>query len=423
MKDDNRKRINFSRQAMASELKVINTKLSAIHNDQQIDADRYSILQYKANLTTHPKKIKKILLLMIKNKIRLPMFAAISAALFSTATMASNGIEFTNQDWQVVCDNTRTCRLAGYQAENNSEFPISVLLIRRAGANAGVDGKVKLGGAKESSSKALMQLGNRHRISLFINGRDYGETKPFSTAAGNADLTPTQVTALLEALTKSSKIELVLRNSRWQLSDKGASAVMLKADEAQGRVGTPSAFINTDGAAKSNSTVLSSKSAPKLRFVAPNPKAVASNNRKFVMKSSQLAALMKSTMKDADSDCPNLSDKSPWRVSRLNSSQLLAQHDCWTGAYNTGAGIWVINDSKPYKPTLVTTNATGYDKGKITSVQKGRGIGDCLTKTDWVWTGKAFEKSHESTTGLCRMIEAGGAWQLPTYVTEVKMVR
>ncbi|WP_284143736.1 DUF1176 domain-containing protein [Psychrobacter sp. WY6] len=143
MKDDNRKRINFSRQAMASELKVINTKLSAIYNDQQIDADRYSILQYKANLTTHPKKIKKILLLMIKNKIRLPMFAAISAALFSTATMASNGVEFTNQDWQVVCDNTRTCRLAGYQAENNSEFPISVLLIRRAGANAGVDGKVK----------------------------------------------------------------------------------------------------------------------------------------------------------------------------------------------------------------------------------------------------------------------------------------
>ena len=138
---------------MASELKVINTKLSAIHNDQQIDADRYSILQYKANLTTHPKKIKKILLLMIKNKIRLPMFAAISAALFSTATMASNGIEFTNQDWQVVCDNTRTCRLAGYQAENNSEFPISVLLIRRAGANAGVDGKVKLGGAKKAHLK------------------------------------------------------------------------------------------------------------------------------------------------------------------------------------------------------------------------------------------------------------------------------
>ena len=128
-------------------------------------------------------------------------------------------------------------------------------------------------------------------------------------------------------------------------------------------------------------------------------------------------------MKDADGDCPNLSDKSPWRVSRLNGSQLLAQHDCWTAAYNAGGGAWVLNDSKPYKPTLVTTSATSYDKGKLSSVQKGRGIGDCMSKVDWVWTGRAFEKSHESTTGLCRLIDAGGAWQLPTYVTDVKVVR
>lgn len=371
---------------------------------------------------TSPKKTKKTSLIMKKNKSwLLPVLALASTALFSTTSTASAGVEFTSQDWQVVCDNTRTCRLAGYQAENNSEFPISLLLIRRAGANAGVNGKVKLGGAKESSSKALMQLGNRHRISLFINGKDYGETQPFSAAAGNAELTSAQVNALLAALTKSSKIELVLRNTRWQLSDRGASAAMLKADEVQKRVGTASAFIDTDRAVKSNSSVLPAKAAPSIQLVTPNPKAKP--RQKFVMRSSQLAALMKSTMKDVDSQCPQLLDKSPWRVSRLNSAQLLVQHDCWTGAYNAGAGVWVINDRKPYNPALVTTDATDYDEGKLTSVQKGRGIGDCLSKTDWIWTGKAFEKSHESSTGLCRMIEAGGAWQLPTYVTEVKMAR
>ncbi|WP_227670741.1 DUF1176 domain-containing protein [Psychrobacter proteolyticus] len=380
-----------------------------------------TVKHYSENI---PKKIKEQPTYMIKNKILLPVFAALSTALFSTTSMASTSTEFTSQDWQVACDNTRTCRLAGYQAENNSEFPVSILLVRRAGANAGVDGKVKLGGAKDSSSKALMQLGNRHRISLFINDKDYGETKPYSAAAGNAELTQAQVTALLEALTKSSKITLALRNSRWQLSDKGASAAMLKADEFQGRVGTSSAFIKNNDVTKSDNSVLSPKTAPVLRFILPSAKSNSSNDdRKFVMKSSQLASLMKSTMKDADSVCPNLSDKSPWRVSRLNSKQLLAQHDCWKGAYNAGAGIWVLNDSKPYKPTLITTNATGYDKGKLTSVQKGRGIGDCMSKTDWLWTGRAFEKSHESTTGLCRLIEAGGAWQLPTYVTEVKVVR
>ena len=359
------------------------------------------------------------------NKIYSTLCAISTMVLFSTASMAhnANATEFTSQDWQVACDNTRTCRIAGYQAENNSEFPVSVLLTRRAGANAAVDGKVKLGGAKDSSSKALMQLGNRHRISLFINDRNYGETKPYSAATGHAELTQAQVTALVSALQRSSKITFALRNSRWQLSDRGASAVMLKADDVQGRVGTPSALMNHDNATKSNSNVLPPKAVPILRFVEPAGKSDTNNGKKFVMRSSQLASLMKRTMKDADADCPNLSDDSSWQVNRLNDSQLLAQHDCWTAAYNAGSGAWVLNDSKPYKPTLVTTSATSYDNGKLSSVQKGRGIGDCISKTDWVWTGRGFEKSHESTTGLCRLIEAGGAWQLPTYVTDVKVVK
>ncbi len=86
-------------------------------------------------------------------------------------------------------------------------------------------------------------------------------------------------------------------------------------------------------------------------------------------------------------------------------------------------GMWVINDTKPYNPVLVTTEATNYDSGKISVVQKGRGIGDCLYKADWIWTGKSFVKSHESSTGMCRMIEAGGAWQLPIYVSEVSTSR
>lgn len=392
-------------------------------NHQFMDIHKRLRSYYMTHSKSHSTIIKKTPLSMIKNTMLFPTVVALSTALFSAASMADTGVEFVSQDWQVACDNTLTCRLAGYQAENDSGLPVSVLLVRKAGASAGVDGRVKLGGAKESSSKALMKLGDRHRISVFINDKSYGETKPFSAAAGNAELTPTQTTALLDALTRSSKIELVLRNSRWQLSDKGASAVMLKADEVQGRVGTSSAFIARNGVTKPNSSVLAPKATPKLRFVAPTPKAVPANKKKFAMRSSQLATMMRSTMKDVDSDCPNLPDNSPWRINRLNSTQLLVQHECWTGAYNMGMGAWVINDSKPYKPTLVTTGATDYDKGKITSVQKGRGIGDCLAKKEWIWTGKAFQKSHESTTGLCRLIEAGGAWSLPTYVTDVKVAQ
>ena len=360
--------------------------------------------------------------MMIPNKI-LPIFVAIGGAIISSPSMAAASVEFTNQDWQVVCDNTRTCRLAGYQAENNNDLPVSVLLIRRAGPNTGVIGKVKLGGAKDSSSKALLQLGNRHRISLFINDKDLGETKAFSTASGDADFTAAQVTALLDALSKSSKIELVLRNTRWRLSDKGASAAMIKADEAQGRIGTASALSNSAPVVKANNSVLPPKAAPKLRLVPPNAKLGVNSNKKFSMKSSQLAALMQGTMKDVSSDCPNLTDNSPWRISRLNGNKLLAQHGCWLSAYNAGTGAWVMNDSPPYNPMLVTTSATDYDNGKLSAVHKERGLGDCLNQTYWIWTGTQFTKSYESSTGLCRMIAAGGAWRLPTYVTEVKVGR
>jgi len=50
-----------------------------------------------------------------------------------------------------------------------------------------------------------------------------------------------------------------------------------------------------------------------------------------------------------------------------------------------------------------------------------RGIGDCWTHEEYVWTGKKLEKSSVGSTGLCRNIAAGGAWRLPTFVSKVKL--
>ncbi len=353
-----------------------------------------------------------------KNKRFYNKFMLSAMIMISPIALAAP-VDMTYDDWQVVCDNTLTCRMAGYQANLNSAFPASILLTRQAGNSANIDGKIKLGGDKKGSNKALMELGDRHRASLFINGKDLGETKSSSIGAGYTDLNAAQVKALLEALTQSSKIELVVRNTRWQVSDKGATAAMLKADETQGRIGTPSALINPSSTSSNN--VLAAKAAPQIRLVIPNQKTNSNSSKKFSMKSSQLAQVLQSTIKNTANDCPNLSDKTPWKINRLNNTQLLAQHNCWISAYNAGNGMWVMNDSKPYNPKLVTVDATSYDdNGTIKSLQKGRGLGDCMTKSEWVWTGKSFSKSHEASTGLCRMVAAGGAWELPTYVSEVK---
>ena len=44
-------------------------------------------------------------------------------------------------DWDIACDNTGTCRIAGYQ-EDYGTHPISVLFTRPAGANAPVQGQI-----------------------------------------------------------------------------------------------------------------------------------------------------------------------------------------------------------------------------------------------------------------------------------------
>ncbi|WP_369581923.1 DUF1176 domain-containing protein [Kingella oralis] len=41
-------------------------------------------------------------------------------------------------DWDIACDNTGTCRIAGYQKYGNTHRPISILFTRLAGANAPV---------------------------------------------------------------------------------------------------------------------------------------------------------------------------------------------------------------------------------------------------------------------------------------------
>lgn len=41
------------------------------------------------------------------------------------------GIGEIYQDWDLICDNTGTCRMAGYQ--ENRDDPVSILFTREAG--------------------------------------------------------------------------------------------------------------------------------------------------------------------------------------------------------------------------------------------------------------------------------------------------
>ena len=58
-------------------------------------------------------------------------------------------LSFQHHDWELVCDNTRTCRAAGYHAEDGRHPPLSVLLERRSGPGEAFVGRLRLGEADD----------------------------------------------------------------------------------------------------------------------------------------------------------------------------------------------------------------------------------------------------------------------------------
>ncbi|AKN95257.1 DUF1176 domain-containing protein [Xanthomonas oryzae] len=316
---------------------------------------------------------------------------------------------FVRLDWTIACDNTRTCRAAGYQADEGEHLPVSVLLTRKAGAGQAVTAELMLGQYDEIKMPAALMLR--------IDRCDLGKLA-LDRSSGTAPLSDAQVTAVRAALRGSSTIVAVGNaGRRWPLSDRGASAVLLKMDEFQGRLGTRGALVRKGD--RDESKVLPAVPAPQVRAV-KLPAAQAGDARIGTLPA--LFQALRASL-PADEECKGLQAgdaQEPLTVTRLSTDKLLVSTDCWTGAYNVGTGFRVVNARAPFMPTLVTTQASDIDGSTLLSSQKGRGRGDCDSEARWTWNGRRFVPTSKSTSGLCRLVAAGGAWELPTLVTEVK---
>ncbi len=343
-------------------------------------------------------------------------------------------VKFQHNDWQLVCNNTRTCRAVGYQDEDSQNSnPVALMLSRKAGANMRVRASVMLGNDPyflEDAKKIKNCQVTSDKARLTINGKDYG-TLFYDNKEEIYQLSVNQTHAIINTLAKSSTIDIVENCYRYRVSDKGSTAVLLKMDEVQGRIGTRGAIIKKG--TKSEKSVLPAIPMPVVKAVKINDKAMKRKSDKALfaklakkMDKIAIATLKKTNDIDTSDYCPALTDtddeyyqSEDWEFYRLNNKQLLAEHICWRGAYNEGRGYWLINDTAPYKAQLITESGSGYDGGLIMLGQKGRGIGDCLYLAEWHWNGKKFIQTKEATTGMCRGIGAGGAFTLPTVVTKV----
>ena len=319
--------------------------------------------------------MKKVILLSL-----LPLTAMAAPSL--------KGFEKTYQDWDLICDNTGTCNMAGYQEEGDgSEHPVSILFTRSAGEQAPV-----------SAQLALLpeDVGNK-TAEIILNGQSLGTIQNFSEE-GNAKLSEKQTTELLTALKGNASIEVIFGEFKEKVSDKGAAAAMLKMDEFQQRLNTPSALI-----------------------------------RQGQEKHAVLALLRKrnGTNEDAENYCYELHKDDVWNkqitLYPLTKGKVLAEAICSSSAYNY-TNYYAVLDEKLSKVEQILENQynyADYDKDthvlKVGGEFKARGLGDCWHGQEAVWNGKTFIRTEEHTTGSCKGF-GGGAWgSLPTFVSELKV--
>lgn len=336
---------------------------------------------------------------------------ALISAFITPALAQENGISFSHKNWEVVCDNTLTCRAAGYSNEEDGGG--SVLLTRKAGPGSTLSGEAVLGEIESDGQKPA------EKLTLWINDKSAGELS--AAPDGYWRLSSSQTRALINAVKGSGKVEFRGAAQPFILSNEGAYAVLLKMDDVQGRVGTPGAFAKKGN--KPESSVPAAVPPPVIRAAKVN-KAESrplSAEELAVLKPRLMAAVQQD---ECDRLFPgdeyNDGQDDVFTLTPLDDKHAVISGLCWRAAYNEGYGYWLVDSELKTAPVLITTSGSDYDPGVIFSSHKGRGLGDCWGMASWVWDGQTFRQSSEATTGMCRYIRLGGTWNLPTLVTDVQ---
>lgn len=321
--------------------------------------------------------------------------ALVGAAPPSNAA-ESPPVFFQHHDWELRCDNTRTCRAAGYQEDG--EPAVSMLVSRAAGPNTPM--QVQVIALTDVSSPSTMALSVGRQVIRGLQG------DPASVPAH-------EVPDLLRQLLNAATATVRSGNQTWTLSLRGAKAVLLKMDEAQGRLGTPGAIVQRGD--QQEASVLPPLPAPVIDAVKPLPSGPgdAALGRRIY---SAFPASEREVIRE--NECENgLAPAEQVEVFRLDARTLLISIPCRLGAYNYSSLLWIASDRAPYKPRSVEANGEfDPETGIVRSWMRARGDGDCGVTTVWQYDGEGFTLAGHGDSGMCRTFP-GGAWWLPDYVT------
>lgn len=286
------------------------------------------------------------------------------------------------KDWEVACDNAGDCVALGFEPEAD-RTPGSVLrLVLPAGGQA------------------------KPVLTVFSEG---AEISGASLIGAPAELAGKPLAEQLIAIArKAETASFSLGKAKATFSLAGLSATLLAIDEAQGRLGTVTAFVRTGP--KPASAVPGRTPLPKLQA---QPTAhLGAGDEKLA------AALTRHLAAKAPDDCPRLKEEPGGEVWPLSATLSLVNVWCETFAYNATSRFFLVEhgdvtkaqavefrDSVGAAETLVTNGDYDPTDGTLSWIVKGRGLGDCGSQASYAWTGKAFVLKSESRLETCNGLE------------------
>ena len=320
---------------------------------------------------------------------------ALSVAIFSAH--AFEGTRFEHKDWYLACDNTGTCRAAGY-APAGLGYGMAIMFSREAGP------------ATQIAAKLFLQLNDRQAlppsVTFLIDNQDLGPIYIDKTSQLNA----IQVQALLAVVTTNAVIEVGAGRQRWGISGHGASAVFRKMDEYQGRSNTPFAVVAKGSQLESQ---VSPAKAP-LRLAAQAPQANGVTLEMGSAAYNEVLQLLTTHVVASELDF-ELQSASLETAELGEGKRFIGA--CWFMAYNALCSHWLADKNRPNQLIALGSDGFYYD-GMARQDRKARGYGDCWENQAWVFDGQSMVPTLISSTGPCRGI-AGGIDPMPTYITDV----
>ncbi|MES2444799.1 MAG: DUF1176 domain-containing protein [Pseudomonadota bacterium] len=304
-------------------------------------------------------------------------------------------------DWAVACDNAKSCEMTslypgdGVMPAEGSGYDSATFSIERAPGPAGgftvevalsvqhrgeasirVDGEVIAGGVPKNDILVFTGADAARIVAAMIKGKELSVTGTGGAMIGRVTLS-------------------------------GSSAALRYIDAGQGRAGTVTAAVAKG--TQPASAVPAAVALPVVRFVRPAGRPVA-------MTRAMRAALDKDTgcgenYEGGDGGPPGV------ETHALGGGKTLALLPCGSGAYNFSAIPYIIEGGRAaiarfdYAPgeteaaggTATLVNA-GWDAdtARLSSYDKGRGLGDCGGSEDYVWDGTMFRLVEARAMPDCR---------------------